>query len=73
VLCVTDAASRGWLFAFGLGWVYVASGERVQALAPTLQQITDSLVIIEDDLNKLTSDVKKVTATRRTPACGRVP
>ena len=35
-------------------------GQLMSSLAPTLQQISDSLVIIEDDVNKLTSDVREL-------------
>ena len=42
-----------------------------QALAPTLQQITDSLVIIEDDVNKLTAEVQQIKVSRPLNGTGR--
>jgi hypothetical protein len=41
-----------------------------QALAPTLRQITDSLVIIEDDVNKLTAEVQQIKVSRPLTALG---
>lgn len=42
-----------------------------QALAPTLQQITDSLVIIEDDVNKINAEVQKIKVSRPLNDTGR--
>ena len=42
-----------------------------QALAPTLQQITDSLVIIEDDVNKLNAEVQQIKVNRPLNCTGR--